>query len=237
MRLTKKIIGRISVLALSVTTVFVLAACSVQVNVSEPVEERYITVYRNLVNEMSDSGVADQFILAKIDDDEIPELLASHSEGPYGQDNTFIYTVYKDEPVLLISAIAGADGVSISYSDMNMIHQTGSLAGMADVYSSIVDGTLKEEFRAEMINTFETDENGDEVFSYSINGKEVSPEEYEKQFAEFNAKYAPFVSIDYDGLNVMDFKDGQFEQQTQLAYWSAEDTLETLDSMTSEQSN
>ena len=193
--------------------------------------EGYIGAYRTLVKEMSDSGKADQFMLAKIDGDEIWELLASNSEGPLDQENTFIYTAVNDEPVLLASAIAGTDGASLSYSDKNMIRRTGSVAGMADVYSSITDGTLKEEFRAEMINTLETDAAGDEIFSYTVNGKEVSREEYEKQLADFNKEYAPFVVIDYDGLNVMDFENGAFTQKTQLAYWTAEDTFTELDSV------
>lgn len=191
----------------------------------------YITAYRGLVKEMSDAGVADQFMLAKIDGDEIWELLASSSEGSFNQENTFIYTFHNDEPVLLASVIAGSDGASLSYSENNLIRQTGSMAGMTDVYSSIADGALKEEFRAEMINTFETDAAGDEVFSYTVNGKEVSREEYEKQLADFNAKNAPFVVIDSEGLNVMDFKDGEFVEGTQLAYWTAEDTLSELDSI------
>ena len=194
-------------------------------------EPRYITVYRGLVKEMSDAGVADQFMLAKIDGDEIWELLASSSEGSFNQENTFIYTFHNDEPVLLASVIAGSDGASLSYSENNLIRQTGSMAGMTDVYSSISDGALKEEFRAEMINTLETDAAGDEVFSYTVNGKEVSKEEYEKQLADFNAKNAPFVVIDSEGLNVMDFKDGEFVEGTQLAYWTAEDTLSELDSI------
>ncbi len=194
-------------------------------------EPRYITAYRGLVKEMSDAGVADQFMLAQIDGDEVWELLASSSEGSFDQENTFIYTVHNDEPVLLASVIAGSDGASLSYSENNLIRQTGSVAGMTDVYSSISDGALKEEFRAEMINTPETDAAGDEVFSYTVNGKEVSQEEYEKQLADFNAKNAPFVVIDPDGLNVMDFKDGEFVEGTQLAYWTAEDTLSELDSI------
>ena len=194
-------------------------------------EPRYITAYRGLVKEMSDAGVADQFMLAKIDGDEIWELLASSSEGSFNQENTFIYTFHNDEPVLLASVIAGSDGASLSYSENNLIRQTGSMAGMTDVYSSIADGALKEEFRAEMINTFETDAAGDEVFSYTVNGKEVSKEEYEKQLADFNAKNAPFVVIDSEGLNVMDYKDGEFVEGTQLAYWTAEDTLSELDSI------
>ncbi len=194
-------------------------------------EPGYITAYRGLVKEMSDAGVADQFMLAQIDGDEVWELLASSSEGSFDQENTFIYTVHNDEPVLLASVIAGSDGASLSYSENNLIRQTGSVAGMTDVYSSISDGALKEEFRAEMINTPETDAAGDEVFSYTVNGKEVSQEEYEKQLADFNAKNAPFVVIDPDGLNVMDFKDGEFVEGTQLAYWTAEDTLSELDSI------
>lgn len=197
-------------------------------------EPRYVTVYRGLVEEMSDAGVADQFMLARINDDEIWELLASSSEGPLDRENTFIYTVYNDEPVLLASVTAGVDGASLSYSEKNLIRQTGSMAGMADVYSAVTDGKLEEKFRAEMVNTFETDAAGDEVFSYTVNGKEVDQKEYEKQLAAFNAENAPFVAIDCDGLNVMNYENGELVQGTQLAYWSTEDTLAELDSIAKE---
>ncbi len=260
----RKIIGKITALALSATLAFVLAACGEEAEPApvqeqeesedyedtskeesyeeadydeddeeEPEEEyeevNYITIYRELVNEMADSGMADQFMLATIDRDEIPELLASHSDEPYDQENTFIYTVYDNEPVLLASVIAGVDGASLSYSDKNMIRQTGSLAGMADVYSKIVDGELEEVFRAEMVTGFETDDDGDEVITYLVNEEEVSEKEYEKQLATFNEEYAPFVGIDYDGLSIMEFKNGQFEVMHQMAYWTLEDTMDMLD--------
>ncbi len=192
-------------------------------------EPSYVSIYRALVVEMSESGEADQFILAMIDDDEIPELLASNSEEPYGQDNTFIYTVYNDEPVLLASVIAGQDGASLSYSESNLIRLTGSLAGMADVYYTIVDGGLEEVFRAEMTNA-----DGGDDFVYSLDGEEVSEDEYEKELAAFNEEYAPFVGIDYDGLSIMEFKNGEFEVMHQMAYWTAEDTLDELDSLATE---
>ena len=40
-----------------------------------------------------------------------------------------------------------------------------------------------------------------------------------------------FIVIDSEGLNVMDYKDGEFVEGTQLAYWTAEDTLSELDSI------
>ena len=72
------------------------------------------------------------------------------------------------------------------------------------------------------------------IKTYTVNGKEVDQKEYEKQLADFNAKYAPFVVIDAEGLNVMEFADGEFAEGTQLAYWTAEDTLGELDSMAKE---
>ena len=192
-------------------------------------EPSYVTIYRNLVSEMSDTGVADQFILAQIDDDEIPELLATSSEGPFDRENTFIYTVYEDEPVLLASAIAGVDGASLSYSDKGMIRQTGSLTGRTEVYSRLADGALTEEFRAKEMT--EPDADGEDVFVYSVNGEEVTPEEYEMQLSAFVTENGPFMGIDYDGLSVLEFENGRFSYMHQLAYWTAEDTLSTLDSM------
>ena len=194
----------------------------------------FVTIYRDLVSEMSDSGTADQFILAYLNDDDIPELLACDSEESYDHENTFIYTVYNDEPILVASVIAGVDGASLSYSDKYMIRQTGSAAGETEVFSTLDGDTLVEEFRAEMIDTLETDAAGDEVYSYSINGTEVTPEEYEKQLSDFRAEYAPFTDIDYDGLSLMEYKNGDFEVMHQMAYWTAEDTFMELDNMAEE---
>ena len=191
----------------------------------------FVSIYRDLVSEMSDSGTADQFILAYLNDDDIPELLACDSEGSYDHENTFIYTVYNDEPVLVASVIAGVDGASLSYSDQYMIRQTGSVTGEREVFSTLDGDTLVEEFRAEMIDTLQTDAAGDEVYSYSINGTEVTQEEYEKQLSDFRAKYAPFTGIDYDGLSIMEYKNGEFEVMHQMAYWTADDTFEELDKM------
>ncbi len=185
-------------------------------------------VYRDQVKEMVSSGTADQFMLVYIDDDEIPELLASNSEGPLDKENAFIYTFYNDELVLLASVISGADGGSLSYSENNMIRQTGSVAGMSDVYSKLADGKLEEELRAEMIDTLKTDSEGEEVYKYSVNGKDATEKEYNDSIDGLVKEYTPFISIDYDGLNVITYKDGAYEQTQTRPYCSAEEMLVLL---------
>lgn len=192
----------------------------------------YPAVYSDIVFEMWDDDTADQFALADIDGDGIYELLACDSEGNLNQENTFIYTVYDGEAVLLASVIAGSDGASLSYSENNLIHVTGSMSGMSDVFYGLYDGELLEEFRAEVIYSY--DDDGEEIETFEINGEEVTEAEYNDTLEAYIVDSAPYVYIDADGLNVMEYKNGEFVMDTQLAYWDAEGILDELDSITAE---
>ncbi len=189
----------------------------------------YPDLYSDLVYELWEDETADQFALADIDGDGIYELLACDSEGNFNQENTFIYAFYDDDLILLASVISGVDGASLSYSENNLIHMTGSMTGMSDVYYGIYDGELIEEFRADVEYTY--DDDGEEVPVYSINDAEVTEKEYITMLDEYNTENAPFVYIDYDGLNVMDYEDGEFVQALQLAYLDIDGIIDELDSI------
>ena len=189
----------------------------------------YPDLYSDLVYELWEDETADQFALADIDGDGIYELLACDSEGNFNQENTFIYAFYDDDIILLASVISGVDGASLSYSENNLIHMTGSMTGMSDVYYGIYDGELIEEFRADVEYTY--DDDGEEVPVYSINDAEVTEKEYITMLDEYNTENAPFVYIDYDGLNVMDYEDGEFVQALQLAYLDIDGIIDELDSI------
>lgn len=199
----------------------------------------FVSLYTDQINALAGSGEADQFLLEYIDDDTIPELIACSSEGSFDQDNTFIYTAFNDELVLLASGISGVDGTSISFSYSNMIRQTGSMYGMSEVYSKIENGALVEEFSAREDHSFADDAESEEVITYSVNGKEVSEKEYKASIAEFAEPVAPFYRIDFDGLSELTFssESSTFEQGDQLSYYGVEDILDALNSFTAEGSD
>jgi len=185
--------------------------------------------YKTQIDSLKADGLADQFALADIDGDGTPELIASDSSGSYDHENAFIYTVYDGKCVLLASAISGADGASLCYSEgKNLIRQSGAVAGAGDVFSKIKDGKLEEIFKAEMINTLQTDENDEEIFSYSVNGEEVDEKSYTEAIAGFIKDYDPLIRIDYDGLNKITFKQEQdtgWFEQTETGKYSTEEEI------------
>lgn len=172
-------------------------------------EEGY-TPYLDQIDELMSEGLANQFALAFIDDDDIPELIASDSEGSYVHENAFIFTINNDEVVLLASVIAGVDGGSLDYAEgSNLIHVSGAAAGMREVFSEIKDGKLEEVFKAEVAY------NGDDA-EYSVNGSKVDEAAYYEQINSFVEPYNPLTNIAYDGLYETTYKledgFGYFEQ-------------------------
>ena len=177
----------------------------------------YEALYKKQTEELQSQKMADQFALVKIDDDDIPELVASDSAGSFDHDNAFIYTIHDGKCTLLCSAITGVDGASIAFGEgKNIILQSGGIAGAADVFSKIEDGKLTEVFRAEMIDTLKTDAEDEEIYKYSVNGKDADKKAYIDELAKFTASCEPLTRIDYDGLNTVTLKNEQdsvwFEQ-------------------------
>ena len=150
--------------------------------------------YTDKVNELMSEGLADQFVLVKIDEDDSPELVASDSTGSFDHENAFIFTVKNGEVVELASVIAGVDGAHLDCAEgKNLIHVSGAVAGMRDVFSRITDGELEEVFTAEASSM-------DENANYSVNGSSVKENEYYEQINEFVKSYGSMKRIEYDGL-------------------------------------
>lgn len=150
--------------------------------------------YNDKVSELMSEGLADQFVLVKIDEDDSPELVASDSTGSFDHENAFIFTVKNGEVVELASVIAGVDGAHLDYAEgKNLIHVSGAVAGMRDVFSKITDGELEEVFTAEASSM-------DENANYSVNGSSVKENEYYEQINEFVKSYGSMKRIEYDGL-------------------------------------
>ncbi len=185
-------------------------------------DHSYAQLYLTEIAKLYDSGDADQFALVNVDGDDIPELVACHSEGPC-RDNTFLYTVYNGEIALLESGAAGFDGYSIEFSEGNNTIYTGSsMGGFNNIcFKKIYSGKLEEVFSAQDIGILNEEE---ETESYSINGKEVSKTEYDDQLWEFVSEYNPFTSIDFDGLNTVEYSiedmyiGNQTETKTYMTY-------------------
>ena len=173
---------------------------------------------REYLDGITDSGDFEipRYQYAYIDEDEIPELIASDSVGSFDHENAFIFTVYNDEVVQLAAVIAGVDGGNLDYSEgKNLIHISGAAAGMRDVFSKISDGKLEEVFTAEATGM-------DEDTEYSVNGSTVKENEYYEEIDKFVGDYNPFTRIAYDGLYEVNYKledgTGSFEQGDSKEY-------------------
>ena len=193
----------------------------------------YAGLYLDEIERLVSEGMADQFALVNIDEDDTPELVASDSAGLYGHDNAFIYTVSDDNLVLLAEALTGVDGTFLCFSEgKNLIRQSGSAAGASEEFFVISDGKLKEVFRAEMIDTLETDADDEEIYRYSVNGEEVDLRSYTEAVAQFVKDYDPLVSIEYDGMKKITYKQeedtGWFEQTETIAYSTKEEVTKQL---------
>lgn len=193
---------------------------------TEGSDKAYAGLYLEKINELKAEGKADQFALENIDDDDIPELIASDSKGSFDHENAFIFTIYNDEAVLLASVIAGVDGGNLDYKKGdNLIHISGAAAGMRDVFSKIKDGKLEEVFSAEASSM-------DEDAKYSVNGKNVKEAEYYEQINGFVEPYDPLTRISYDGLYEISYKYedgyGYFDQGSFDKYSSSEEISKEL---------
>ncbi len=189
-------------------------------------DNAYGALYLDKINELNKGGFADQFALADIDEDDIPELIASDSEGSFDHENAFIFTVYNGEAVELASVIAGVDGGSLDYAQgANLIHISGAVEGMRDVFSKIQDGKLSEVFAAEASGM-------DENAKYSVNGSNVKEDEYYEKIDEFVKDYNPMTRIAYDGLYETNYKYedgyGYFEQGSADSYSSLDEITKDL---------
>ena len=185
-------------------------------------------LYLDEIDKLVSEGLADQFVFVSIDEDDVPELVASDSTGSFDHDNAFIYTISDGKVVLLAGAVTGVDGKSLSFSEgKNIIRESGGIAGAADVFSKIENGALKEVFRAEMLDTLEANENDEEIYTYSVNGKEADKAQYIDELTKFVEPYDPFTSIDYDGLTTVKYMHDQdstwFEKSGQEPYRSQDE--------------
>ncbi len=187
-------------------------------------DQAYGARYLEKIGELQEEGLADQFALANIDEDEVPELIASDSLGSYDHENAFIFTIRNGEVTELAGVIAGVDGGNLAYSEgANIVHVSGAAAGMRDVFYRLHDGELEEVFTAEATSM-------DDDARYSINGSTVEENGYYEQIGEFIKTYCPLTRITCDGLVETNYvpEDGYFEQGGSAPYPSVEEIKEEL---------
>ena len=189
-------------------------------------DNAYGAIYLDKVTELKSGGLADQFALVNINEDDIPELIASDSEGSFEHKNAYIFTIDNDEAVELASVIAGVDGGSLDYAGgANLIHISGAAEGMRDVFSQIKDGRLEEVFTAEVSGL-------DGNPKYSVNGSNVKEDEYYGMIDEFIKDCNPMTRIAYDGLYEINYKYdggyGGFEQGGSEKYSTFDEIREEL---------
>lgn len=172
------------------------------------IDPAYAQLYLDHIQALYLAGTADQFALINVNDDRIPELVACSSEGSWEKDQVFLYTIYNDEVVLLISDIApGLDGCRIAYYEgENLVVQSGASMGEEYRYYRMQDGQL------ELLTSF---------FSYwmddmqhcSIDEQEVSEEDYlqaQKDFVSAHGAISTFYTETIDTDNII-FDNGYLE--------------------------
>lgn len=172
------------------------------------IDPAYAQLYLDHIQALYLAGTADQFALINVNDDRIPELVACSSEGSWEKEQVFLYTIYNEEVVLLISDIApGLDGCRIAYYEgENLVVQSGASMGEEYRYYRMQDGQL------ELLTSF---------FSYwmddmqhcSIDEQEVSEEDYlqaQKDFVSAHGAISTFYTETIDTDNII-FDNGYLE--------------------------
>lgn len=160
------------------------------------IDPAYAQLYLDHIKALYLAGTADQFALINVNDDRIPELVACSSEGSWEKDQVFLYTIYNDEVVLLISDIApGMEGHSIAYYEgENLIVQSGAAMGERHIYYRMQEGQL------ELLTSFSS------YVSCLIDEQEVSEEDYlqaQKDFASAHGAISTFYTETINTDNII----------------------------------
>lgn len=171
------------------------------------IDPAYAQLYLDYIKALYLAGTADQFALINVNDDKIPELVTCSSEGSWEKDQVFLYTIYNDEVVLLISDIApGLDGCSIAYYEgENLVVQSGAATGERYIYYQMQDGKL------ELLTSFSSFYLDD--IHCSIDEQEVTEEDYlqaQKDFVSAHGAISTFYTETIDTDNII-FDNGYLE--------------------------
>lgn len=139
----------------------------------------YREIYLELIDQLYSSDKADLFALVNIDGDEVPELAASSTDGSWEKDQEYLYMIYNEAPVLLISDIApGLDGNGIGFFEgKNVIERRGTATGSSETFYEVNEGQLNPIFTMQQ---YDLDGN-----HYLINDVEVGADEFMTEAGSF----------------------------------------------------
>ncbi|MCR5357989.1 MAG: hypothetical protein K6E63_11375 [Lachnospiraceae bacterium] len=163
--------------------------------------DQYIQAYLEEAKTLLDAGDADQFAFVNLDGDDIPELVASSSEGSWDKDQVFIYGINNGVAVLLVSDIApGMEGHSLGFFEgENIIEVSGSAMGERYEYYSVRDGELDQVFTLENYD----DPEKDYETVYFVDGEEADEAAYAKAEKEFLASHGKLTRLETENMSVV----------------------------------
>lgn len=194
-------------------------------------DEEYAQLYIDQMELHLADGDADQFALVYIDDDEIPELVASSSEGSWEKDQIFIYTIYGGEMVLLASDIApGMEGHSLGYFEgENIISHSGAVTGDRHEFYEIFDGSLESVLSLEWFE----DAGNDYETVYYVDDEETTEKQYTKALQDFISEHGYMTVLGTDDMSVVSLNadNGYLETEVEMsiAYMTLSEIEEELD--------
>ena len=187
--------------------------------------DQYKQAYLEEAKTLLDAGDADQFAFVNLDGDDIPEFVASSSEGSWDKDQVFIYGINNGVAVLLASDIApGMEGHSLGfYEGENIIDISGSAMGERHEYYSIRDGELDSVLTLEYCD----DPEKDYETVYFVDGEEVDEAAYAKAEKEFLDSHGKLTMLDVENMSVVSIDCSQgyrdIKVESTLPYLSYDD--------------
>ncbi|SEM28356.1 hypothetical protein SAMN04487770_13212 [Butyrivibrio sp. ob235] len=194
----------------------------------------YKKAYQKVVDDLSSAGDADMFALVDVNDDDIPELAASSSEGSWDKDQVFLYTADAGKAVLLASDIGpGMEGHFIAYIEKgNVFIKSGAPTGEYYTFYVIGDNQPEEFFSAGHFQML--DDNDNEVETYMIDEEEVTKDEYDSQLNDALESGEFIMLAEPESLNMVkynvSFKDGYMalEETEEIPYLPYDEISELL---------
>lgn len=166
----------------------------------------YAPLYLDEIEKLHSSGQADQFALIIVDGDDIPELVAIHSdynEGYSNEENGGLYTLFENKIVKLENNWYQ----TIGYSEGKNLIRCRSMGGNgnSEKFEKINNGEVENLFCVDMLSGVETDGTTGEAYSkntYLIDEQEVSEQKYNEEINKIVDEYYPIKILCSDGIYI-----------------------------------
>ena len=151
----------------------------------------YANAYLKAVNSLYYNGIADYFTFVNLDGDDVPDMVAGKAYDGF-ETPVFLYSFYNGEAKRVMESRVGIEGHTFSFSEgQGLVYATRSWDGvtMEEVYEW-KDGELKDYKTFSDIDNEMLDEQG-----FFIDEKNVTEDEFWKEFNDFTAAHNPYVGI------------------------------------------